>query len=201
MTTGVLALQGDFHAHELALSALGVTPKQVKTAGDLSKVSSIVLPGGESTALLRLMDEELRQALVSRITAGMPCLATCAGIILIAGEVENPPQLSLQLLDVTVERNAYGRQLDSFITQDLSWTPAGSALAKSALGVLPSAVEGVFIRAPKITRLGAGVQTVIEYNNEPVLVASNNILAATFHPELSSGKSPIHQLLLKLRSA
>ncbi len=201
MRVGILALQGDFSLHEQRLSEMGVPTLLVRTVEDLRSSDALVLPGGESTALLRLSTAEFREALGEKIQGGTPTLATCAGIILLARHVRNPEQESLGLLDVEVSRNAYGRQLDSFIEPDLTWTSAGREALKSlhsaeidALG--SRTLEGVFIRAPRITSTGKNVRVLVERGLEPVLVSEGNILAATFHPELSDKVTVIHQLLV-----
>ena len=149
--------------------------------------------------LLRLSRGALQTALKERIAAGLPVLATCAGTILLASGVENPRQESLGLLDIDVRRNAYGRQVDSFIDPSLSWTASGrAALDELDVGKRDSkmTVEGVFIRAPKITRVGSEAETLIERQGDPVFVRQGNIFAATFHPELSAKASSLHELFL-----
>lgn len=178
---GVLALQGDFEAHARALCERGFEPAEVRREADLDGVCGIVLPGGESTTMIKLLDGTgLGERLRALIETGTPVLATCAGVILIAREVQNPAQPSLGLLDVTVARNGYGRQLQSAVV------PLHAA--EGELGV--STLEGVFIRAPRFLRLGAGVQTLAWREGEPVLVEAGAILAATFHPELTPA-SPV----------
>jgi 5'-phosphate synthase pdxT subunit len=178
---GVLALQGDYEAHERKLHALKKETLRVVSAEQLNKVASLVIPGGESSVFLKLLSPDLKAALVKRANEGMPILATCAGVILIAKGVENPKQESLGLIDIDVCRNAYGRQKDSFVSKDLKITSAGCKV----LDTTPANLEGVFIRAPKITRVGKNVSTVVALDDEPVGVACKNILALTFHPELS----------------
>jgi 5'-phosphate synthase pdxT subunit len=185
MRCGVLALQGDWTAHLGVLRRLGVDGIPVRTAAQLDDVDALVLPGGESTAMLRLMDaESLADRIGRRVADGMPLLATCAGIILVARDVE-PPQSSLNCLDVTVYRNAYGRQIHSDV--------ADVELA----GVLgsPPTTRGVFIRAPRITRVGPGVEVLGRRDGEPVLVREGSVLAATYHPELT-GDDRIHRWLV-----
>lgn len=197
MKVGVLALQGNFAAHQRALAACGASVILVKKASEVPAVSALVLPGGESTAMLRLMDADLRRALTDAIRAGLPTLATCAGLILLAREVTNPAQDSLALLDVAVSRNAYGRQVDSFVHSSLHWTDEGKTIASRLTSEdATSTVEGVFIRAPRITRIGAEARSLLEREGEPVLVAQQNIFGASFHPELSAGDLLIHRLLL-----
>lgn len=178
---GVLALQGDFEAHARALRERGLEPVEVRRAGDLDSVRGVVLPGGESTTMLKLLaGTGLGERLRALIAAGTPTLATCAGVILIAREVRNPVQASLGILDVAVARNGYGRQLDSAVV----------TLRADALALGAPALEGVFIRAPRLLSLGPGVRPLAWRNDEPVLVEQDHVLAATFHPELSAG-SPV----------
>jgi len=184
---GVLALQGDFATHAAALAVRGVPAVEVRRAADLAGVTALVLPGGESTSMLRLMDgTDLLARLGELLRAGTPALATCAGVILLAREVRNPAQASLGVLDVVVERNAYGRQVDSAVAR-LAVVPG------AGLGDAP--LEGVFIRAPRVVGTGAGVQVLARRGADPVLLRQGSILAATFHPELSGG-SPVIDLFL-----
>ncbi len=186
---GVLALQGDYEAHRAALAARGVASVEVRTAADLDGVAGLVLPGGESTTMLKLMDGTgLGERLAAMIAGGVPALATCAGVILLAREVAHPPQRSLALLDVGVERNAYGRQIDSAVV------PLEVA-DEGALGA--ATLEGVFIRAPRVVRVGAGVDVLARRGGDPVLLRQGKVLAATFHPELTAG-SPVIDLFLKI---
>ena len=195
---GVLALQGDFQSHAEKHSSLGAKTLLVRKASEVAAIDAIVLPGGESTTLLTLLDEDLKAALQDAIGSGMPTLATCAGVILIAKEVTNPAQSSLKLLDVRAERNAYGRQVDSFIDPNLSWTGRGEKILKD-LQIAPEsmATEGVFIRAPKMSPLGTDVEVLIEQRGDAVLAKQGNILAATFHPELSRQSDPIYKLFFR----
>lgn len=194
---GVLALQGSFALHQKRLEELGAQVVLVKTEKELESVSALVIPGGESTTLLKLIDQNFRKALFDRIAGGLPTLATCAGLILLAKKVESPAQESLSLLDVDVVRNGYGRQLDSFIEPSLSWCEQASAYIKNT-AYENEILEGVFIRAPLITRCGKDVETLISHRGKAVLIVQRNILAATFHPELSKHVMSIHSLLLKL---
>ena len=181
-TVGVLALQGDFAAHAAALRGQGLTARLVRREDDFDDLAGIVLPGGESTTMLTLLGGgPLEDALVRTLSSGLPVLATCAGVILLAREVRSPSQRSLNLLDVAAERNAYGRQLQSSVE------PV-TVTAPEELGV--EEMEGVFIRAPRIVDPGAGVRVLAERGGDPVLVRQGDILAATFHPELSAG-SPV----------
>lgn len=189
---GVLALQGNFSSHHQRLTRMGASVLEVRTAKDLAAVSAIVLPGGESTAMLKLMDHSLQAALTEAIASGLPTLATCAGVILLAKRVTNPEQESFGLLDVDVERNAYGRQTNSFVDKTLTLTSEGRKILETE-----DALEGVFIRAPRISRVGSAVQVLVREGDDAVLVQQRNILAATFHPELAEGQSPICELFLR----
>jgi 5'-phosphate synthase pdxT subunit len=174
---GVLALQGDFDAHARALRRAGVEAFAVRSARELAGADALVLPGGESTAMLTGMAREgLEGPLREAIAAGRPVLGTCAGAILLAREVTRPAQRSLAALDVTVERNAYGTQLDSFVCTAEVDDP-GSPLA---------GLECVLIRAPRITRIGPGVRVLARVKGDPALVSERRVFAATFHPELTS---------------
>ena len=204
MKVGVLALQGGFALHQARLEELACPSLQVAKVEDLSAVNALILPGGESSTLLKLCSADFRKAIVDRVQKGMPLLATCAGLILISHHVSHPEQESLDLLDVDVQRNAYGRQKDSFITSDIVWTEKGR-LAVAKTPQLDEPLEGVFIRAPKIERVGAGVEIFAELRRgdapaEPILVRQGNIFGATFHPELSPGARAIHQLFLSALS-
>jgi len=169
---GVLALQGDFAEHEAALRATGLRTRQVRTREDLTGLHGLVLPGGESTTMLKLLDvEALWQPLGETLRSGLPVLATCAGMILLAERVENPPQRSYGLLPITVVRNGYGRQYHS------GTFPLASA-------TLPPGTTGTFIRAPRITHVGTGCEVLARRDADPVLVQHGPILAACFHPEL-----------------
>jgi 5'-phosphate synthase pdxT subunit len=185
MRCGVLALQGDWAAHAEVLRALGAETTWVRTAADLAAVDALVLPGGESTAMLKLMEaEDLLGKIGTRVSAGMPVLATCAGVILLAAGT-TPPQSSLGLLDVDVERNAYGRQVHSRVADiDL----------EAVMGE-PGTMEGVFIRAPRITRTGPAVRILARLAGDPVLVRQGCMIAATYHPELTEDDR-VHRLLL-----
>ena len=198
MKIGVLALQGDYEAHAERLGQLNLTPVYVKSAEQLTDLDGLVLPGGESSAMLRLMTDQLAQGIAHVCSAGMAVLATCAGVILIAQNVTSPDQRSLGLIDIDVARNAYGRQLDSFVDRELTWTTAAKNELANAAGMaeLDQSVEAIFIRAPKITRVGRGVTSLLLSQNNPVLVVQDNIFAATFHPELSQHSRAVYQFFL-----
>jgi 5'-phosphate synthase pdxT subunit len=188
LRVGVLALQGDFEAHRRTLEARGVAAVDVRVPEDLAGVRGLVLPGGESTTMLKLMEGSgLAERLAELIRGGLPVLATCAGVILLAREVRNPAQRSLGLLDVVVERNAYGRQIDSAVVNLSVCDP-------QHLG--SEVLEGVFIRAPRVAEVGASVQVLARRGEDPVLVRQGRLLAATFHPELSPG-SPVTDLFVR----
>jgi 5'-phosphate synthase pdxT subunit len=197
MKVGILALQGDFELHQQRLRELGSKPLLVRHSNQLSAIDALIVPGGESTTLLKLLDEQFRTTLCHTINQGTPVLATCAGLILLANTVNNPSQQSLQVIDIDITRNAYGRQIDSFIDPCLVWTERGKEQLREVLEIDDHMmIEGVFIRAPRITRVGKGVSVLIEHRGDPVLVKQGNVLGATFHPELSEHSLLIHQLLL-----
>jgi 5'-phosphate synthase pdxT subunit len=185
VSSGVLALQGDFAAHAAALRRLGEPVREVRRPADLAGLRALVLPGGESTALLRLMlgdGERWFDALRAFHEGGGALLGTCAGAILLARDVD-PAQPSLGLLDAAVSRNAYGRQVDSFE-------------ARLEAPALADGLSGVFIRAPRITTVGPSVEVIARLAGEPVLVRQGRVLAATFHPEIT-GDDRVHRLLLE----
>ncbi|TAM44665.1 MAG: pyridoxal 5'-phosphate synthase glutaminase subunit PdxT [Acidobacteria bacterium] len=186
---GLLALQGDYAAHARALAERGAATREVRTSSDLAGLAGLVLPGGESTTMLTLMEgSDLGARLVAEIKGGLPVLATCAGVILLAREVRLPPQRSLGVLDAVVERNAYGRQLDSAVV---------SLTVRDRDGLGTDALEGVFIRAPRVTAVGTSVEVLATRGDDPVLLRQGAILAATFHPELTAG-SPVVDLFARL---
>lgn len=185
MKIGILAVQGDFEAHGKMLERMGVDYVYVSTPEDLSGVQGVILPGGESTAQLRFLKEEgLKDALLKFAREGGAFFGTCAGAILLAEKVENPPQESLGIADLVVMRNAYGRQLASEVIQ-------GSCTLKQ------EALEMVFIRAPVIEKVGEGWEVLAERNGRPVLVRKGRTLVATFHPELTDDAT-VHRYFVKL---
>lgn len=168
---GVLALQGDFEAHGRAIERAGAEPIEVRTVEDLNAIDGLVIPGGESTTMLKLLEIESLFKPLQEFGAKKPIFGTCAGAILLASEVLNPAQPSLALLDLTVERNAYGRQIDSRIAQ---------------IEVNGHSTEAVFIRAPVIRRVGPDANVLATYLDTPVLIEQGRHMVATFHPELGS---------------
>ena len=178
---GVLALQGDFDAHRKRLEELGAEVVLVKKPEQLDEIDGLVIPGGESSTFLKLLGEEGLERLKQFVRV-KPTFGTCAGAILLAKEVENPAQTGLGAIDIAIRRNAYGRQVDSSIRE----------------GVFHgSPIEMVFIRAPKIERLGSRVEVLATEGNDPVVVREGKTMAATFHPELTAD-SRIHQAFLDL---
>ena len=184
LTIGVLALQGAYEAHAQTLRNLGATPKLVRLPADLEGIDGLIMPGGESTTMLKFLEQRGFFDVLKEFVHKTPTFGTCAGVILLATDVTNPTQKSLGALDVTVERNSYGRQIDSTILHADSKLPGGP-------------LEMVFIRAPRITRTGKDVETLATRENDAVLVRQNHLLAATFHPELGHD-TRVHQLFLDL---
>jgi 5'-phosphate synthase pdxT subunit len=180
---GVLGLQGDFAAHRKKLAELGVSAEVIRWPRELDGLDGLIIPGGESTTLLKLIEEYgFAEPLAEMVNRGGVVYGTCAGLILLAAEVSAPAQPSLGLIDISAERNAYGRQAESFVGQ--------GRLAEG------EPLEMVFIRAPRITRVGADVEILAEYDGEPVLVSSGSVMAGSFHPELSEG-CVVHRLFLE----
>jgi 5'-phosphate synthase pdxT subunit len=190
---GVMALQGDFAAHGRMLDRIRCPWVEVRKSAQLAEVAGLIIPGGESTTLLKLIGTcNMEPALRNFHAAGKPIFGTCAGVILLATEVTNPSQHCLGLLDVTVERNSYGRQVDSFETQ-------GEYCTNGQGTVRP--LEMVFIRAPRITRVGRGVQVLARHDDEPVLVSAPHLLGATFHPEMASDPTVHESFVAMCRAA
>ncbi|WP_433964731.1 pyridoxal 5'-phosphate synthase glutaminase subunit PdxT [Tunturiibacter gelidiferens] len=189
-TIGILALQGAYEAHAKVLATLEVTTRLIRTPDQLftsehhPSIDGLIIPGGESTTMLKFLERNGFLDSLTSFVRTVPTFGTCAGAILLANDVQNPAQISLAALDITIERNAYGRQLDSTIL--------------TAPTKLPGApLEMVFIRAPRITRTGPQVETLATRDDFPVLVRQGHLLAATFHPELGHD-SRVHQLFLDL---
>ena len=182
---GVLALQGDYEAHAKALARAGAEAELVLWPKQLAALDALVLPGGESTTIAKgLARLALYEPLRERIRGGMPVLGTCAGAILLAARVENRPVETLGVLDATAVRNAYGTQVDSFTA------PVDAGAAPELAGL-----RCVFIRAPQLRDLGAGVEVLARVDGQPVLVRQANVLAATFHPEITNDVR-VHRLLI-----
>ena len=187
ITIGVLALQGDYEAHARAFASLGARTRLIRKAEELAGLDGLVIPGGESTTMLKFLEQNGFFAELSKFVAATPTFATCAGCVLLAREVLHPPQRSLGLLDATVERNAYGRQIDSTILTTPTELPGGP-------------LEMVFIRSPRITRVGSGVEVLASRDGAPTLVRQGNLLVATFHPEMTAD-TRVQQLFLDMVAA
>ena len=172
-TVGVLALQGDFEAHRKALEYAGATVNEIRTPAQLESIDGLVIPGGESTTMLKVLEYENMFEPLRQFGLRKPIFGTCAGAILIARSVTNPAQASMNLMDIEVERNAYGRQVDSRIVK----LPLDSLEGGD--------IEAVFIRAPIIRKTGPGVKILASYLNLPVFAEEGRHLVATFHPELT----------------
>jgi len=181
---GVLAIQGDYAAHAEALTESGAEPVEVRKPGQLTGLDGLILPGVESTTILRFLEQHTFFEALKDFCRSKPVFGTCAGAILLSREVRNPAQPSLGVLDAAVERNAYGRQIDSTILTAETELPGGP-------------LEMVFIRAPRIVETGAGVEVLALRTGSPVLVRQGPVMAATFHPELSSDRR-VHSLFVKV---
>jgi 5'-phosphate synthase pdxT subunit len=193
MKVGILALQGAVEAHALALRGLGAAPVEVRRPADLDQVDALVLPGGESTTMSRLLDRTgLFAPVAERLAAGMPALGTCAGMILLAATVLDgrPDQRGFGLVDITVRRNAFGRQVDSFETD----------LPVAGIAPPEAPVHAVFIRAPFVEAVGPGVDVLATVDGHPVCARQGSVLVTAFHPELS-GDGRIHESFLSLAGA
>ena len=181
---GVLALQGAFDVHARRLSELGASAHLIRKPSELADLDGLVLPGGESTTFLKHLERAGFYDVLDAFVRSKPVFGTCAGCILLAKDVSDPPQRSFGVLDIDVQRNAYGRQNDSVILSAPTTLPGGP-------------MEMVFIRAPRISRLAPGIEVIARREDDPVLVRSGRILAATFHPELSEDRR-VHQLFLDI---
>jgi len=182
-TIGVLAIQGNYASHAQALTEAGASPVEVRKPEQLASLDGLVLPGGESTTMLKFLDKHSFFEVLQEFCRTRPVFGTCAGVILMAREVLNPSQRSMGVLDAVVERNAYGRQIDSVIVT------AETVLAGGPL-------EMVFIRSPRISQIGPGIDVLARREGFPVLVRQGRILAATFHPELSHDRR-VHRLFVE----
>lgn len=183
---GVLAIQGDYEAHGMALEEVGAQPSLVKTPEQLDGLDGLVMPGGESTTMLKFLERGGFFEALKDFANQKPVFGTCAGAILLAKDVRNPHQASLGVLDIAVERNAYGRQIDSAILELETSLPEWQELGP---------LETVFIRAPRIISVGPDVQVLVERGGFPVLVREGKNMAATFHPELSADRR-VHKLFV-----
>lgn len=184
MKIGVLAIQGDYEAHKAVLEKLGAEIILVRKPEQLDAIDAIVIPGGESSTFLNFLTERGFLDKLRDFVSSKPAFGTCAGAILLAKEVENPPQISLGALDIRIRRNAYGRQIHSSIREE-----------KTRLGDKP--LEMVFIRAPQIVDAGKDVEVLARQGGNPVLVRQGKVMACTFHPELSQD-TRVHEEFLKL---
>ena len=180
-TVGILALQGDFEAHRKAVERAGGRAVEVRTAKELEACDGLIVPGGESTTMLKLLEIENLTEPLKRFAARKPLFGTCAGAILLAHSVTNPIQPSLNLIDIDVERNAYGRQIDSRVAR---------------VDAQAGEMEAVFIRAPKIRRVGPESKVLAAYKGDPVWVEQGRHMVTTFHPELTDDPR-VHQAFLK----
>ncbi|MGB8030992.1 MAG: pyridoxal 5'-phosphate synthase glutaminase subunit PdxT [Terracidiphilus sp.] len=184
LTIGVLALQGDYEAHARAFKSSGARTVLVRKAEELASLDGLVIPGGESTTMLKFLEKNRFFEALREFASARPVFATCAGCILLAREVLHPKQRSLGVLDATVERNAYGRQIDSTILTLPTEIPGGP-------------LEMVFIRSPRITRVGDEVEVLARRDGFPTLVRQGHLLACTFHPEMTTD-TRVQQLFLKM---
>jgi 5'-phosphate synthase pdxT subunit len=184
ITIGVLALQGDYEAHARAFNNAGARTVLVRKAAELTGLDGLVMPGGESTTMLKFLEQNGFLEALGKFASTTPCFATCAGCILLAREVLHPPQRSLGVLDATVERNAYGRQIDSTILTLPTELPGGP-------------LEMVFIRSPRIASVGKGVEVLARRDGFPTLVRQGHLLVATFHPEMTTD-SRVQRLFLDM---
>jgi pyridoxal 5'-phosphate synthase pdxT subunit len=184
---GVLAIQGDYAAHAEALVEAGATPVEVRNPVELSNLDGLILPGGESTTMLKFLERRRFFDDLQHFCGQHPVFGTCAGTILLAREVRNPAQRSLGILDAVVERNAFGRQIDSTILTGETTLPGGP-------------LEMVYIRAPRIVETGAAVEVLATRDGLPSLVREGSVMAATFHPELSADRR-VHRAFVELVAA
>ncbi|HEY4681636.1 MAG TPA: pyridoxal 5'-phosphate synthase glutaminase subunit PdxT [Candidatus Acidoferrales bacterium] len=185
MKIGILAVQGDFEAHGRMLERLGVEYRLVKRPEELEGLDGLILPGGESTTMLKFLEEEgLGKAIKTFAALGKAVFGTCTGAILLAGKVTHPEQPALGLMDMTVARNAYGRQI-------------ASAVKEGRCDLKQEPLEMVFIRAPIIAKVGEGLEVLAKFEGQPVFVQQGRLMVTTFHPELT-GDTTIHEYFLKI---
>ena len=185
-TVGVIAFQGDFHRHLQVFAELGLDARPIRRPEEIAGVDGLVIPGGESTTIGMLMDRfGLLRPAIDAVAGGLPVMGTCAGAILLSREIVGTDQVRLGVLDAVIERNAYGRQVDSF----------EAAIAVPELGDDP--VTGVFIRAPRFVSVGSGVEVLARFEDAPILVRQDRVLALSFHPELT-GDYRIHRLFASM---
>lgn len=186
---GVLALQGDFHKHIEMLNAIGAIGHEIRTSEELHRCEGLIIPGGESTTMFRLLKESTLGNSIQKFAETKPVYGTCAGLILIAGNlVDEGRVIPMKLIDIDVARNAFGRQVDSFSTD-----------VELKLGKKRKNFEAIFIRAPRIQRAGEDVEVLAKWDEEPILVRQGNILGSTFHPELTQDGA-VHQYFLEMIS-
>lgn len=189
MNIGVLALQGDFREHRDVVEDIGVSAPLVRRPEELDELDGLIIPGGESTTISKLLRKwNLFEPIRTGVENGLPLFGTCAGLILMAKEVTDGPP-TLELMDISLERNAYGRQIESF-ESELEFISEAERAGEDG------SVNGVFIRAPQVTRVGANVEELARHDGLPVLLREGNLLGATFHPELTDDKS-IHEYFLR----
>ena len=189
MKIGVLALQGDFREHRKVVEHLGYSACLVRRPGDIDEIDGLIIPGGESTTISKLLRKwDLFELIRDEAENGLPLFGTCAGLILMAKEVVNGPP-TLSLMDITLKRNAYGRQIESF-ESELEFRSVGGGAERNG------SIKGVFIRAPQVTRVGSSVKRLATHEGLPVLLRQDNLLGATFHPELTDDPG-IHEYFLR----
>ncbi|WP_448379449.1 pyridoxal 5'-phosphate synthase glutaminase subunit PdxT [Fervidobacterium sp.] len=185
MVIGVSGIQGDFREHKWMIEKLGIETYVVRTPEDLEKVDGLIIPGGESTTMIRIMKRiGLFDALKEKILNGFPVYGTCAGLIVLAKEIENYPQESLGVIDIKVRRNAYGRQVDSFEEH-------------IEIKGFDRPFKAIFIRAPRVEAWGEGVETLAFLDNHPIMLRQNNVLVTSFHPELTDD-TRIHEYFVQM---
>lgn len=189
LTIGILGIHGSIEEHEQSLKNCGVKSLRIKNADDLDLINGLIIPGGESTTMGKLMDwYGIAKILKQKIDSGLPVYGTCAGAILLAKKISGPQRAQgLEVMNIEIERNAYGRQTESFETTVILTRPESKKVE----------IPAVFIRAPRIKSVGKNVEILAELNNEPILVQEKNLLAGTFHPELTDDLS-VHEYFLAL---